>query len=132
MEILKGAYMRIINLHIGLFKYLRTELKRKRTPNQLIKFLLDLGKNYLLTILNEYKMLFHYLDPQYQKARQDYKLQQQYRKDITNAWKILQWMMKKGNNRYERKQIKRDFIKYGKMTKELQDAILRDVYGERG
>jgi len=124
--------MRIINLHIGLVKYLLVELKKKRTPNQLVKFLLDLGKSYFFTMLGEYKTLFHYLDPQYQKARQDYKKFQQYKKDINNAWKILNWMINKGGSRDQRKQIREDFTKHGRVSKELQDAIMQDLYGKRG
>jgi hypothetical protein len=38
-------------------------------------------------------------------------------------------MLKQGVTRDEKKQIKYDFINYGKMNEKVEKAILKDIYG---
>lgn len=118
-----------ILLHISLIKFLNKELRKKRTVKQLITLLKDIAKTYLKTLLQQYKNLFLQLDPEYIKQKKQYEKYQQYRKDINNAYKLLMWMIKQGESRADRKNIKRDFEKYGRISKELEKQILRDVYG---
>ena len=120
---------KLIKLHMGLIQYLKVELKKKRTSKALVMFFKDLSKRYANAMLNEYKTLFLIGDADYQKQKKEYEKYQQYRKDISNAWKIIQYMIKQGENRNERKQIRRDFEKHGRISKELEVNILKDIYG---
>ena len=122
---------RFFKLHVGLVGYIRAEIKKKKTIQQKIFFFRDLSKQYFSFIIEEYKHLFLYLDPLYNKQKKEFAKYQQYKKDITNAWKIVQYMLTAGKNRTEMKQIRRDFERYWKITKELEEAILRDLYGQR-
>ena len=121
--------MRLIKLHTGLINYLRTELKNKRSFKKWILFFKELSKVYFRELIKLYKELFIQLDPQYQKQKAEFKKYQQYKKDIQNAYKIIQWMIKQGENRTERKHIRRDFEKHGRLNKETEKAILKDIYG---
>ena len=118
---------KLLNLHINLFNFLRSGFKRKQTSKQLIYFLRNLFKSYFIELINLYRYFFVYiLDTE---RRKEIKKYQQYRKEIANAWRIIQWMIKQGNTRTERKQLRRDFEKYGRISKELERAILKDLYG---
>jgi hypothetical protein len=123
--------LRIIRLHVGLFKYLRTELKKKKNLVTLIKFFRAIIIAYFKELIKLYKESFNIFDPMYREQKQKYNKYNQYRKDINNAWKIIQYILHTGKNRTEMKQIRRDFERYGKISKELEEAILRDVYGQR-
>ena len=43
--------MRIIKLHTGLLRYLHTELKKPRKPNEWVRFLQALGKSYFQELI---------------------------------------------------------------------------------
>ena len=121
-----------IKMHIGLFKYLNLELRKKKTLVEYIKFFRSLGIQYFKVNLQSYKDLFRILDPEFRKQKAQYEKYQQYRKDIANAFKLIQYMIKQGENRSDRKNIRRDFEKYGRITKEMEQQILRDIYGVKG
>lgn len=121
--------MKIVRLHVGLIKYLIKELPKRKKLNDLIKFIRLVFKSYFKELLKIYKELFIQLNPQYQKQKRDFKKYQQYKKDISNAYKIIQWMIKQGENRTERKHIRKDFEKHGRLSKETEKTILRDIYG---
>ncbi len=121
--------IRILKLHLGLVKYVNSELRKQKGFRNVVKFFLNLGKAYYTAMLNEYRILLNSLDPKYRKQIKFQKKYMQYKKDLANAWKILQYMIKQGENRTERKQIKYDFERFGKISKEIEEAILRDIYG---
>lgn len=121
--------MPFIKLHHNIAKLLKQEVKRKRTAKQIIYFVRDLLKEYCKALYQEYKLLFLKFDPQYQKVKREKEKYQQYKKDINNTYKILQWMIKQGGDREQRKQIRRDFEKYGMLNKETEAMILKDIYG---
>ena len=121
--------MPFVKLHQNIFKLLKQEVKRKRTIQQAIYFVRDLIKEYGKALYQEYKLLFRQFDPQYQKIKTEREKYQQYRKDINAAYKIIQWMIKQGENRNQRKQIRRDFEKHGMLNKETEAMILKDIYG---
>ena len=120
---------KFIKLHIGLFKFLNVELRKKKTTKEYIHFFKTLGIQYFKVNLQNYKDLFKELDPVFRKQRAQYEKYQQYKKDIANAYKIVQYMVKQGENRADRKNIRRDFEKYGRLTKELEGQILKELYG---
>ena len=120
---------KFFKLHTGIFQYLRVELKKKRTALQLVKFLKSLFLQYIKQVLLLYKTLFLLLDPEYQKQKVNFEKYQQYKKDITNAYKIIQYFIKEGETRTDRKYIRRDFEKHGIIPKEFEQKILKDIYG---
>jgi hypothetical protein len=121
--------MPFIKLHQNIVKLLKQEVKRKRNTKQAIYFARDLLKEYGKALYQEYRLLFLQFDSQYQKVKAEREKYQQYKKDINNAYKIIQWMIRQGGDRNQRKQIRRDFEKYGMLNKETEAMILRDIYG---
>jgi DNA-binding transcriptional regulator PaaX len=53
----------------------------------------------------------------------------QARKDLHNAWKLVQYMINREDTRTKRKQVRRDFEKHGMISKELEQEILKELYG---
>lgn len=121
--------MRILKLHQGLYRYLRIELKRKRSSRELVFFLKKILESYIKEILKIVNYSLNYFNPIYVKQRIEYKKYLQYKKDLSNAWRILQFVLKQGKTKQERKQIKSDFIKFGRISKEVEQIILKDIYG---
>ena len=54
--------MRLIKLHIGLFRYIKIELKKKRTLKQFVKFVKELIVAYIKELIKLYKDLFLIFD----------------------------------------------------------------------
>jgi hypothetical protein len=119
---------KILKNHLELIKYLLRESKVKRTPKQVILFLSNIAKNYCKVMLREYKNLFMFFDKDYKKQKHNYKQYQQYQKDLRNAYRVIQYMIKMGEDRTTRKNIRRDFEKYGVINKEVEKKILKDIY----
>lgn len=121
--------MRIFKLHLGLARYVKSELPKQKGFRKVVKFFLNLSKAYYIAMLNEYRYFLKQFDPSYHKQKETIKKYRQYKKDLANAYKILQYMLKQGVTRDEKKQIKYDFINYGKMNEKVEKAILKDIYG---
>ena len=121
--------MRIIKLHFYIIKILLSRFKIKATKKEHITFLKNLTKSYLKELLNTYRYYLNFFDLEYIKQRANYKKNNQYRKDIQNAYRLILWMIKQGENRKERRHIRRDFEKFGRLSKETQTMILKDLYG---
>jgi len=121
--------MRIFKLHLGLARYVKSELPKQKGFRKVVKFFLNISKAYCIALLNEYKFFLKHFDPDYKKTQAQIKKYNQYKKDLANAYKILQYMIKQGVTRDEKKQIKYDFINYGKMNEKVEKAILKDIYG---
>lgn len=121
----------LIKVHLGLLKYLVIELKKKRTPKELIFFLRDILKRYFAVILQEYKNSFLILDPEYRKQKKLYEKQNQLKKDLQRALKLLEYidvkMAKSGVNRTARRQFFRDFYKNGQVRKDIYEELLKEL-----
>ena len=126
--------LRIVQLHIGLFNFLRTELKKKRKLKELIAFFREIGKNYFREVLKIYKESFLILDPQYQKQRKEYDNYNKLRADLQRALKLLQYvdnrMGKMGRSRQERRSFWREFFKDGQIRTEVFNDLLREIGGK--
>lgn len=124
---------RLIQLHISLFKFLKIELPKKRTSKQLVYFLADVLKRYLIAMLNEYKMLFLILDRDYRKQKQLYDKQQSLTKDLNRALKMLRYidqkMAKSGKSRQERRGFWREFFKDGKIREDIFKNLEQELKG---
>jgi hypothetical protein len=127
--------MRILKLHIGLVKYLLTELKRKRTLKELILFFKNVMVSYTKEMIKLYKDLFLVFDIDYQKQKKQYDNYQKVKKELNQALKILQYvddrMEKQGLSRQRRRQFWQDFYKYGSVRKEMFDDLVRELGGKK-
>lgn len=117
---------RLVELHVSVYKYLVKELKKKRTLAKNILFVLDILRQYFIALYQDYRM---FLSIEYRLQKKEYEKRQRAKKDLYNAWKIVQLMLKMEGNRKEKKQIRRDFIKDGRISKELEAEILKELYG---
>jgi len=121
----------LIKLHIGLFKYLRTELPKKKTLKEVINFLKSLLGVYLKELLKLYKSLFLFLDKDYQEKKKQYNKMQQIKIDLNRALKMLRYidtkMAKSGINRQRRRQFWRDFYKDGQVRKNVFDDLIKEI-----
>ena len=126
---------KLLNLHFKILQYLRQELKKKHTPKELVYFFKSFIVNYFVFVKTEYKIRLQQLvllfDKEYNKKKIEYDKYQQYKKDLANAYRLVQYMLKQKTNRVGRKQVARDFIKYGRISKEMEATILKDLYGQR-
>ena len=123
--------MRLIKLHLGLIKYLRIELKKKKTSSQLVHFFKDVIKAYLKELLRLYKNLFLIFDENYKTQKKEYEKHQKIKVDLQRCLKMLQYvddkMAKSGINRQRRRQFWRDFYKDGQLRKEVFDDLLKEI-----
>ena len=126
--------MRIVKLHIGLFNYLRSELKKKRKPNELVRFFQALGKSYFQELIKLYKELFRLLDPEFQKQKKQYDNYNKLKVDLQRALKLLQYIDKKmqqqGICRQVRRHFWQNFYRDGQVRKETFDDLLKEVGGK--
>ena len=126
--------MRIIKLHIGLFTYLRTELKKSRKLNELVRFLQATSKAYFQELLKLYKELFRLLDPEFIKQKKQYEQYNKLRTDLQRALKLLQYidknMGKMGRSRQERRAFWREFFKDGQIRTEVFNDLQKEIGGK--
>lgn len=126
--------VRIIKLHIGLFNYLRSEIKKKRKPNEWVRFLQATTKAYYIELLKLYKELFRLLDPEFQKQKKQYEQYNKLKVDLQRALKLLQYidgkLAKQGVSRTSRRQFWRDFYSRGQVRTETFNDLLKELGGK--
>jgi len=120
-----------INLHISLFKYLRIELKKKRTLSKLVHFFYDTSKMYKKALLQVYRNAWLIFDKTYQIQKADYDKKQKLLEDCRRALRLLQYidtkMAKAGVNRKSRRQFWRDFQRDGKLRTEEFEKLMKEI-----
>jgi methionine salvage enolase-phosphatase E1 len=118
-------------MHIGLIKYLNVELRKKRTPKELVYFLWAIIKRYFQVNLQEFKNLFRVFDPEYNKQKKEFEKQQDIKKDLQRALRILQYvdskMAKSGKSRQERRRFWRQFYKDGQIRNETFKDLEKEI-----
>lgn len=123
--------MKIIKLHIGLYRYIKAEFPKKKTKSERITFIKDIIKAYLKELLKMYKDLFLVLDPTYQQQKKEFKKYQQIKIDLQRCIKILKYvddkMDKAGINRQRRRQFWRDFYSNGQIRKDVFEELLKEI-----
>jgi hypothetical protein len=121
----------LIKIHVGLFNFLKVELKKKRTMSQLIYFFQDVIKGYVKVMLHEYKMLFQLFDKDYRIQKAKYDKVQKLKQQLETAIKLLQIvderMAEMGAPRHYRRQFWRDFQRDGKVRKELFEELIKQM-----
>jgi hypothetical protein len=123
--------IRFAKLHISLFKYIRTELKKKRSLKQLVIFFEGTLRAYIRAIKQELNLLFQNLEPEYRKQKEEFKKHKQIKVDLQRALKMLQYLDKKminaGYNRKQRKQFWRDFYKMQSVRNEVFKELEKEI-----
>jgi methionine salvage enolase-phosphatase E1 len=126
--------MRLVKLHLGLFTYLRIELKKSRKPNELIRFLQAVGKSYFQELLKLYKELFRLFDPEFQKQKKQYDNYNKLKIDLQRCIKMLQYLDKKMQQRGVSRQMRRhfwqNFYKDGQVRMEVFNDLLKEIGGK--
>jgi len=117
---------RLIELHVKVYNYVIALFKSKKKYHEKYKISLMVLKSYLIELAKIYVLMFRYLDFSYLKAVANQKKQLRYRKEIKMAYKIIKFMINQGKNRAERKQIRNDFVKHGRISKEIEQDILNN------
>jgi hypothetical protein len=125
----------LIKLHLGLIKYLKIELRKKRTLKELILFFANIIKLYLKELIRLYKTLFLVFDKDYQKQQQEYKKYQQAKKEIVGLIKLLRYSKEKLRKAgISRQRIKRFFIDLGSRDDNalqiLCDELMKEIGGK--
>jgi len=122
---------KFIKLHVGLFKFLSAELKKKRTPKELVYFLRDVAKQYIKIHVQEVQNLFKLFDPEYRKQKAEFDKHNKVKADLQRALKILQYidrkMVKEGKSRQQIRQVWRDFVSRGETREEMFNAIKEEL-----
>lgn len=119
---------RLFKIHISFVKYFIIEMKRKKNNHERKEFIKTAFKNYSTVMKNEFKQMKAMLTPSYYKQKKKFLKQRQFKKDLQNAYRILQYMITKAGSRTERKTLRRDFEKYGIISVELEEEIFNELY----
>jgi len=123
----------LIKLHIGLFKYLRMELPKKKTLKEVIKFVEPLVGIYLKELLKLYKSLFLIFDKEYRAKKAEYEKYQKAKKEITGLIKLLRYSKEKLRKAgVSRQRIKRFFIDLGSSDDNALQVLCDDLMKEIG
>jgi hypothetical protein len=120
----------LIKLHLGLFRYLKNELPKKKFRGGL-KFVISLVPVYLKEIVKIYKNLFLVFDKDYQEKKKQFDKHQKIKVDLQRCLKMLQFvddkMKKSGIPNWKRKQFWRDFYRDGQVRKDTFDELLKEI-----
>jgi uncharacterized protein (UPF0147 family) len=121
----------LIKLHLGLFKYIKTELPKKKTLKEFIKFLKQIIEVYLKELIKLYKNLFLVFDIDYKNQKKQYDNYNKIKKELQQALKMLQYvdkrMIEQKVPRNIRRQFWNDFRKNGTVRKETFDQLLKEI-----
>jgi len=121
-----------IKLHVGLFKYLRQEILKKRTLKELVLFLKQVGTIYCKELLKIYKTLFLIFDADFKKQKKEYEKYQKAKKEIVGLIKLLRYSKDKLRKAgLSRQRIKRFFMDLGSSDdnalQKLCDELIKEV-----
>lgn len=123
--------IKLFQMHLGLIKYLYSELKKKRALRGNVLFLYGIGKRYLQTMLVEYKNSFLIVDADYQKQKKQYDNYNTLKKDLNRAVKMLHYidekLIKNGWTRQRRRAFWRDFYSNGQVRTEVFNDLVKEI-----
>jgi len=123
--------LRIVKLHIGLFRYIKQELPKQKNIKDILKFFKNILVAYVKEILRLIVGIGLLLTPEYRKQKKDLKKFEQAKKDVINAVKLLRYAkekMKKAG--ISRQRIRRFFMDCGRdddALKILTDDLMTEV-----
>ena len=124
---------RLIQLNLGLVKYLIKELPKQKSLKAIIKLLRSALVIYIKENIKMYKNLFLIFDVDYQKQQKEFAKYQNLKVDLQRCLKMLQYvddkMKKSGFPNWKRRQFWRDFTRDGQIRKEVFDDLLKEIQG---
>ena len=115
---------RMIKLHVTIFKFLKEELKKKRTPKELVIFLKTIITQYFGVLIKEYQRLFNFLDKDYRNQQKQLKRQQEVVKDLQNGLKLLKYLNTKWLKKYNSQQNKQRWLDFTKSHRLRSDELV--------
>ena len=123
--------MKFLKMNLSLIKFLMIELPKKKSIKEVVIFLKKIAVQYSKVLLQEYKNLFLFLDEDYQKQKKAFNKNQEIKKALQTALKMLHYIDKKmidaGKSRQERKIFWREFYKQGKCRNEVFDDLAKEI-----
>ena len=123
--------MKFVKMNLSLVKFLMVELPKKKSANEVVVFLKKILVQYFKVLLQEYKNLFLFLDEDYQKQKKAFDKNQEIKKALQTALRMLQYIDKKmveaGKSRQERKLFWRDFYKSGSVRTETFNDLTKEI-----
>lgn len=123
--------LKIIKLHQGLFNYLCIELKKTRTPKELVYFLLNTAKIYFKQSIQIYKEAFLIFDKDYIAKKKEFEKFQKAKKEITGLIKLLRYSKDKlRKSGLSRQRVKRFFIDLGSRDDDALQKLCDDLTKE--
>ena len=115
--------IKFFKIHIGIYRYLKAEFKKKKTPKQHILFLKQVFGDYSKFMLQEYKKLFLLLDPEFRKQKKEYERKKQLVEDLKKLLNLLHridtHLIDLGFPSWKRKQFRMDYFKHGAINNEV-------------
>lgn len=115
---------RLLKFNINLIKFLRTELKKKKSVKELILLFKVILKRYFQVLLQELRILLLIFDIDYQIQKKKYKKYQQIKKEVLNAIKLLKYTkIKLQKAGFSRQRIRRFFMDLGSNEEAMQKLI---------
>jgi len=125
----------LIEIHVGLFKFLRAELKKKRALVKLIYLLRDTFKQYFKVLLHEYKMLLYFVtDKKYREAKKKLDRRQKTAKELIDGlrcWlRVMEGMEEAGVHKRYLGLFLRDIVKHPDRRKQLFEELIKQLEAE--
>lgn len=123
---------KFIQLHKGLFKFILSEIKTKRTLQERIPIIKNLVISYFKFWGQELKGIKAYLfDKEYKESLKKFKRQENLKKEFQRALQLLKYldkkMIKMGLNRTTRRQHWRDFFKSETIRTETFNELAEEI-----
>jgi homoserine trans-succinylase len=113
-----------------LIKHSVKNITTKKPIKEHIKFFRTLIRQYVQTMLQEFKNVLRLFDKDFREQKAKYEKMQQLKVDLNRALKILRVidanMVKIGKSRQQRRQFWRDFYS-GKVRNELFNDLEKDL-----
>lgn len=122
---------KLLQLNLGLIKYLLRELPKQKSLRVIIKLLKSVLVIYVKENIKLYKNLFLIFDADYQKQQKEFTKYQKIKVDLQRCLKMLQYIDEKMKQSklpgYKRKQFWRDFYRDGQIRKEVFEDLLKEI-----
>lgn len=125
--------MKLIKLHVGLYHYLRKELKMKKTKKELVIYFRNTAKSYYRGLLRIYRESLLFFDPEFRKQRNEYKKYEKAKKDIMGLIKLLRYSKDKlRKSGVSRQRIRRFFMDVGSRDDDALQKLCDNLMNELG
>ncbi len=127
---------RLLKMNLNLVRFLLKETTKQQTLRGVVIFFKKIAIQYFRVHLQEYKNLFLIFDADYQKAKKDYEKNQEVKKALQTALRMLQYVDKKmvqaGKSRQQRRMFWRDFYKQGEVRNQMFEDLGKEINQIRG